>query len=180
MELPVALAMAVLAGSPELDQEFSLWVANDGFAVVRDGVRRSDEGATGSFGVEYETGKHRGELGYHVFTERLGTLRTEWLIAEYAQSTEWFSRYGFDRIVGYGGIGIQVTGDLGGAELQNALHQATPTERDLTFETGLQASYSAPRAAALSLSGRLQGVKRVAAPPAGNGLKSPTNRPASL
>ncbi|MEM6533019.1 MAG: hypothetical protein AAF654_10360 [Myxococcota bacterium] len=159
MSVALVLWSVALAAAPA--QEFELWVANDGFAAVRDGVRRSDEGATAGVGAFYRRDTHRGSIAYHIFTERLGSLRTEWLTLEYAQSTEWYGRFGFDRIVGYGGVGVQITGDLGGAELQNALHRATPPDRDLTFDTGLQATYSAPTRAALSLSAELTGTRRV-------------------
>lgn len=159
------LALTFMLGLPptasESQTELELWTANDGFAGVRDWRARQDEGATASLGFAYATEGHRVAVGYYLFTEPLGPLRTDWLRIAYTQTVEWPGRLGFDRIEGVGGFGLQLTGDLGGAQLQDFWHRVTPTERDLTFRTGLQREYSANNGLAFCGIAALRGRKRM-------------------
>lgn len=140
---------AELAPEHSGDQHDSLrgWLGNDAFALLRDGNRRSDDGATASLGINYAHRRDKrrfdATLGYFMFTERLGSLRTEWMRlnvswAGFSRAPSWKDT-SFFRV----GVGVQMTGDLGGAKIQDRLHRLTPTTNDLTFATGLQSTATA-------------------------------------
>lgn len=122
------------------------WTTNDAFAIIRDGNRRSDEGATAGIGfgitVNREPFAVNADLAYYMFTQRNGPLRTEWLILRTALVESMPGGEYFDRVRFSTGVGLQINGDLGGADVQNLLHRITPTQNDLTFDTGLQSTYT--------------------------------------
>jgi len=169
---------SVLAEAPyvlHLDEEDQssvlqvlIWSANDFLAGLRDGIRRDDEGATASVGLDVawlgsrtQGDQHRWCLAstYDIFTERDGRLRTEVLelTLGYALHHDVSERAFVDQLRFAAQLGVQFTGNLGGADLQNTLHSATSTPEDLTFATGLQSTYTAPflAAAVLALQGGL-------------------------
>jgi hypothetical protein len=147
----VAIIAVVSAGDAQAERPWSrelrFWIANDGWADIRDGERRSDEGATASLGTRWverlDSERHaRFDVAYYLFTEPGGDLRSDWFRLDLLWGHRGEPAGWFDLWVGEAGIGLQMTGDLGGASLQNDLHRLTASDIDLTFATGLQSTYT--------------------------------------
>jgi hypothetical protein len=102
----------------------------------------------------------RFDVAYYLFTEPGGDLRSDWFCLDLLWGHTGEPAGWFDRWVGEAGIGLQATGDLGGAWLQNRLHWMTISNSDLTFATGLQSTYTEELRATGVLSARGRAERR--------------------
>ncbi|MCK6551374.1 hypothetical protein L6R52_36400, partial [Myxococcota bacterium] len=142
------------------------WTANDNAAIMLDGKFRSDDGHTAALGVDViaEKGATRNalSLGGHMLTEAGGMRRTDLveLLATHARSLP-SGTVVFDVITPRVTLGVQGTGNFGGAGLQDGWHrlgEGTPLEGRHLGE-GLQDRYTGDEKYALVLGGGVE-VKR--------------------
>jgi len=97
---------------------------NDNMATLFDGKYRSDDGATASLGagMAFTRGDQRIDLDvdYQMLTERGGMDRTD-LVTALLSHTKQSEAGGFKLSYGYD-LGLQGTGDFGGAQVQDGWH----------------------------------------------------------
>ncbi len=171
------LDVRAFAADPEEPPEnwrfsFGFWAHNDNLAMARDGIYRSDDGATASFGVR--SGWARGEpgdgerwdlsFGHNMFTERGGMSRSD--VAELTVEhlrTRPSDRLFFDTVTTGWLVGLQGVGDFGGATVQDGFHAAMSGTAlaGRRLGAGLQDEYTSDRQIAALLGARIAGTKRV-------------------
>ncbi|MEL6548045.1 MAG: hypothetical protein AAFQ82_25695, partial [Myxococcota bacterium] len=147
---------------------FGLWTHNDNAAYLRDGVYRSDDGPTASLGIDVSWSRgpnHDLErwtlgLGHNLFTERGGMQRSD--LAEITLRHVTRSTTGsvfFDSVTRGWLVGVQGTGDFGGAAIQDGFHELMDGTSlgGRRLGAGLQDQYTADRELALLVGGELTG-----------------------
>lgn len=149
--------------------KFSVAVAhhNDNLATLRDGVMRSDDGPTTTNAIEASLNRP-GErwvlnIDQALFTERGGMLRTDLMqVSVRHLKTQPTGRMFFDTATSGWLVGIQGTGDLGGAVVQDGWHGLSGSVLGgRRLGAGLQDTYATPQDLALLLGAEIQGNKRL-------------------
>ncbi|MEO1173447.1 MAG: hypothetical protein AAFX94_15545 [Myxococcota bacterium] len=141
---------------PPEDWRYSvaLWTHNDNAAFIRDGVYRSDDGPTASLGADFSWGRGDDQkwtlsASHNMFTERDGGMsRTD--IAELTLRHLTRRASGtlfFDSVTRGWLVGLQGTGNFGGARLQDGFHalMSGTALAGRRLGAGLQDQYTGPR-----------------------------------
>lgn len=147
------------------------FTGNDNAATLLDGRYRSDDGATANLGAtllatKADANGHGAQIaadvGLEMFTERDGMRRTDLVdaLVTYAQRSEVGSVWLDDKTLSFT-VGLESTGDFGGAGLQDGWHrlgEGTPLEGRLLGE-GLQDTYTEGKKTSVLLGARASGTK---------------------
>lgn len=148
-----------------------LFTGNDNAATLLDGEYRSDDGATANLGAQLLATKAdanghgrqlAADVGLEMLTERGGMRRTDLVdaLVTYAERSEVGSVWLDDKTVSFT-LGLESTGDFGGAELQDGWHrlgEGTPLEGRWLGQ-GLQDTYTGGKQTSLLLGARASGTK---------------------
>lgn len=147
---------------------FSLALAhhNDNAATLRDGIMRSDDGPTTTNSIEASMRRSNERwvlnIDHALFTERGGMHRNELLQASVRHLQTRTGRLFFDTTSSGWLVGVQGTGNFGGAAVQDGWHGLTGSVLGgRRLGAGLQDTYTSPQRLALLLGAELQGKKRI-------------------